>query len=127
MGGFCTPGGLRAQPSRDDCRVFVESLGSLDAEALTQELEAKMVRGPALGAMLCASEACHAALGSKARRERSSCGSAPVVWGVQCVCVSVGCVCVGGSVGVCWGGRGCVPEPGCMVMLQGQACELLWA
>ena len=43
--GFCTQGGLRAQPSRDDCRVFVESLGSLDAEALTQELGAKMVRG----------------------------------------------------------------------------------
>ena len=42
--GFCTPGGLRAQPSRDDCRMFVESLGALDAEALTAELEAKMVR-----------------------------------------------------------------------------------
>ena len=41
---FCTPGGLRAQPSRDDCRVFVESLGHLNGDAIVQELEAKMVR-----------------------------------------------------------------------------------
>lgn len=40
---FCTPGGLRAQPSQDDCRVFVESLGHLDGDAIVAELEAKMV------------------------------------------------------------------------------------
>ena len=44
MDAFCTPGGLRAQPSRDDCRVFVESLGRLDGDAVVSQLEAKMVR-----------------------------------------------------------------------------------
>jgi len=40
---ICTPGGLRAQPSREDLRVFVESAGSLNGDTLAQLLEAKMV------------------------------------------------------------------------------------
>ena len=136
MEGFCTPGGLRAQPSRDDCRVFVESLGSLDAEALTQELEAKMVRAPALsgtGAPGCvpvrrAVQPWGARLGASVAHAAVLLSSGgPSV----CVCVCGVCVCVGESVGVgmavCRGGRGCVPEPGYAVMLWGQTCELLWA
>jgi hypothetical protein len=41
---ICTPGGLRAQPTREDLRIFVESAGSMNGDALAQLLEAKMVR-----------------------------------------------------------------------------------
>ena len=44
MDQICTPGGLRAQPSRDDLRVFVESAGSLSGTRIAECLEDKLVR-----------------------------------------------------------------------------------
>lgn len=39
----CTPGGVRAQPSAEDLRIFVESVGSLRGNEVAQQLEAKLV------------------------------------------------------------------------------------
>lgn len=41
--GLCAPGGLRAQPAREDLRLFVESIGNLDGARVAQLLQAKMV------------------------------------------------------------------------------------
>lgn len=43
---MCTPGGLRAQPDREDLRHFVESAASLDGTAVAELLQAKMVCMP---------------------------------------------------------------------------------
>lgn len=40
---MCTPGGLRAQPDREDLRLFVESSASLNGTAVAELLQAKMV------------------------------------------------------------------------------------
>ena len=40
---ICTPGGLRAQPSREDLRIFVESLGSQSGQQIAELLEDKLV------------------------------------------------------------------------------------
>lgn len=40
---ICTPGGLRAQPSREDLRIFVESLGSQSGQEIAELLEDKLV------------------------------------------------------------------------------------
>jgi hypothetical protein len=42
--GLCAPGGLRAQPAREDLRLFVERVGSLNGPRVAQLLQAKMVR-----------------------------------------------------------------------------------
>ena len=39
----CTPGGMRAHPSREDLRIFVESVGSLSGVVVAERLEEKMV------------------------------------------------------------------------------------
>ena len=39
----CTPGGMRAHPSREDLRIFVESVGSLNGVVVAERLEEKMV------------------------------------------------------------------------------------
>ena len=39
---ICTPGGLRAQPSREDLRIFVESLGSQSGQQIAELLEDKL-------------------------------------------------------------------------------------
>ena len=40
---ICTPGGLRAQPSREHLSVFVESVGSQDGQTVAELLEDKLV------------------------------------------------------------------------------------
>lgn len=40
---ICTPGGLRAQPSREDLRIFVESVGSHSGQEVAELLEDKLV------------------------------------------------------------------------------------
>ena len=50
MDGLCAPGGLRAQPAREDLRLFVESIGNLDGARVAQLLQAKMARCHALSA-----------------------------------------------------------------------------
>ena len=42
--GICAVGGLRAQPSREDLRVFVENVASLNGARVAELLQAKMVR-----------------------------------------------------------------------------------
>ncbi|KAL3140272.1 hypothetical protein ABBQ38_004540 [Trebouxia sp. C0009 RCD-2024] len=42
---MCTPGGLRAQPDREDLRQFVESAASLSGTAVAELLQAKMEGG----------------------------------------------------------------------------------
>ena len=49
---ICTPGGLRAQPSREDLRIFVESLGSQSGQHIAELLEDKLV------SCLCLIECC---------------------------------------------------------------------
>ena len=41
---MCTPGGLRAQPDREDLRLFVENAASLNGTTVAELLQAKMVR-----------------------------------------------------------------------------------
>ena len=41
----CLPAGLRAAPSRDDLRVFVDGISSLDGPTVAQLLERKLVCG----------------------------------------------------------------------------------
>lgn len=48
--GICAVGGLRAQPSREDLRVFVENVASLNGPRVAELLQAKMVR-PTVSAM----------------------------------------------------------------------------
>ena len=43
---MCTPGGLRAQPDREDLRLFVESAASLNGTVVAELLQAKMVCMP---------------------------------------------------------------------------------
>ena len=43
MEGICAVGGLRAQPSREDLRMFVESVASLNGARVAELLQAKMV------------------------------------------------------------------------------------
>ena len=43
MEGICAVGGLRAQPSREDLRMFVENVASLDGARVAELLHAKMV------------------------------------------------------------------------------------
>lgn len=40
---MCTPGGLRAQPDREDLRTFVENAASLNGTSIAELLQAKMV------------------------------------------------------------------------------------
>ena len=40
---MCTPGGLRAQPDREDLRLFVENAASLNGTTVAELLQAKMV------------------------------------------------------------------------------------
>lgn len=40
---MCTPGGLRAQPDREDLRLFVENAASLNGTYVAERLQAKMV------------------------------------------------------------------------------------
>ena len=40
---MCTPGGLRAQPDREDLRLFVENAASLNGNTVAELLQAKMV------------------------------------------------------------------------------------
>ena len=40
---MCTPGGLRAQPDREDLRTFVENAASLNGATIAELLQAKMV------------------------------------------------------------------------------------
>ncbi|KAL0023681.1 hypothetical protein WJX79_000942 [Trebouxia sp. C0005] len=42
---MCTPGGLRAQPDREDLRLFVENAASLNGTTVAELLQAKMERG----------------------------------------------------------------------------------
>ena len=44
MDGICAVGGVRAQPGREDLRVFVENAASLDGSRVAELLQAKMVR-----------------------------------------------------------------------------------
>ena len=46
---MCTPGGLRAQPDREDLRLFVENAASLNGTTVAELLQAKMVRAPQRG------------------------------------------------------------------------------
>ena len=41
--GICAVGGVRAQPGREDLRVFVENVASLDGSRVAELLQAKMV------------------------------------------------------------------------------------
>ncbi len=41
--GICAVGGLRAQPSREDLRIFVENVASLNGARVAELLQAKMV------------------------------------------------------------------------------------
>lgn len=43
MDGICAVGGLRAQPSREDLRLFVENVASLNGARVAELLQAKMV------------------------------------------------------------------------------------
>lgn len=43
MDGICAVGGVRAQPSREDLRMFVENVASLNGATVAQLLQAKMV------------------------------------------------------------------------------------
>lgn len=43
MEGICALGGLRAQPSREDLRMFVENVASLNGAQVAELLQAKMV------------------------------------------------------------------------------------
>jgi hypothetical protein len=43
---ICTPGGLRAQPDREDLRLFVESAAGVSGQRVAQLLHAKIVRPP---------------------------------------------------------------------------------
>ena len=43
--GICAVGGLRTQPSREDLRVFVENVASLDGGRVAELLQEKMVNG----------------------------------------------------------------------------------
>lgn len=43
MEGICAVGGVRAQPGREDLRVFVENVASLDGSRVAELLQAKMV------------------------------------------------------------------------------------
>ena len=43
MDGICAVGGVRAQPGREDLRVFVENVASLDGSRVAELLQAKMV------------------------------------------------------------------------------------
>lgn len=42
---MCTPGGLRAQPDREDLRLFVENAASLNGTTIAESLQAKMESG----------------------------------------------------------------------------------
>ncbi|DBA99312.1 hypothetical protein WJX82_003226 [Trebouxia sp. C0006] len=42
---MCTPGGLRAQPDREDLRLFVENAASLNGTTVAELLQAKMESG----------------------------------------------------------------------------------
>mgnify|MGYP001810711119 CR=1 FL=1 len=42
---LCTPAGLRAAPSGEDLRAFVEGLAPLDGPAVARLLQRKLVRG----------------------------------------------------------------------------------
>ena len=46
MDGICAVGGVRAQPGREDLRVFVENVASLDGARVAELLQAKMVSSP---------------------------------------------------------------------------------
>ena len=50
---MCTPGGLRAQPDREDLRLFVENAASLNGTTVAQLLQAKMVRMRRLSCWSC--------------------------------------------------------------------------
>ena len=39
----CTPGGVRAQPSPEELRIFIESVGSLSGQEIADQLENKLV------------------------------------------------------------------------------------
>lgn len=46
---ICTPAGLRTAPSREDLRVFMDAIASLDGIAVAQALQRKLVRWGAAG------------------------------------------------------------------------------
>ena len=41
--GICTIGGLRAHPAREDLRLFVQNVASLNGTTVAELLHAKMV------------------------------------------------------------------------------------
>jgi hypothetical protein len=42
--GICAYGGVRAQPAREDLRLFVENMASLDGGRVAELLQSKLVR-----------------------------------------------------------------------------------
>ena len=53
MGALCTPGGLRAAPEREDLRLFVESIATVNGTTVATLLREKMVSiEPCTGAAL---------------------------------------------------------------------------
>lgn len=43
MDGICATGGMRAQPVREDLRLFVENIASLNGTRVAELLHSKMV------------------------------------------------------------------------------------
>jgi len=69
--GICAVGGLRAQPSREDLRVFVENVASLNGARVAELLQVKMVRntGSAMHSnILCCCWTCCSIIELKGRR-----------------------------------------------------------